>query len=178
MWLRLRAFLRFTALSSFSTATLPGRQRNISSRATSSSNVAAFPARLTCISHFQNTVNGDGVHSVRSLLAAYFDIQAVTPKTRRYPPDDQSQAPSAVPAGPPSDSTNQMEARRKVRCSGREISVMKAAMPMLKVMWPPDSATGRFTENRRYSWGAISCNLLTSWMPRYSWTAVDNTKHT
>ena len=30
---------------------------------------------------------------------------------------------------------------------------MKEAMPMLKEMWPPDMATGRFTENRRYSLG-------------------------
>ena len=30
---------------------------------------------------------------------------------------------------------------------------MKDAMPMLKVMCPPDKATGRLTENSKYSLG-------------------------
>ena len=41
----------------------------------------------------------------------------------------------------------------KVLCSGLDMSVMKEAMPILNEMWPPEIATGRLTENNRYSLG-------------------------
>ena len=77
----------------------------------------------------------------------------LTPNTTRYPPLSQRYAPILVPTGPPRLLTKWTDASLKVLCSGLEISVMKEAMPMLKEMWPPDMATGRLTENRRYSLG-------------------------
>ena len=80
-----------------------------------------------------------------------------------------------MPIGLPKLDTKWIMARRNVLCSGVEISVMKAAIPILRlecgkfsqsthdgreylganlyVMYPPERATGRLTEKRRNSLG-------------------------